>query len=178
MLIIRLARHGRKKAPFYHLVVAEKAKAVQKKYVARIGYYNPLANEGKGELVFDQEKITLYVNNGAQMSQTAARLLSKAGCKEAGKFVVARVTKPKKEEPKPEPEEAPAPAAEEAPAEEAEAAPAEEPAKEEAPADETPAEEPAKEEAAEETKEDAPAEESEEKPAEEEKPADEDKKSE
>ena len=86
MLIIRLARHGRKKSPFYHLVVAEKARAVQKKYVERIGHYNPLADGGKGELVFDQEKVAFYIGNGAQMSQTAARLLSKAGCKEAGNF--------------------------------------------------------------------------------------------
>lgn len=120
MLIIRLARHGRKKAPFYHIVVAEKARAVQKKFVARLGHYNPLANGGDGELVFDAEKIAFYIKNGAQMSQTAARLLSKAGVKEAGAFIEQRATKPKKEEPKPEEEETPAeePAKEEAPAEE------------------------------------------------------------
>mgnify|MGYP000542485819 CR=1 FL=1 len=128
MLIIRLARHGRKKSPFYHLVVAEKARAVQKKYVERIGHYNPLADGGKGELVFDQEKVAFYIGNGAQMSQTAARLLSKAGCKEAGNFIVARATKPKKEAPKPEVTEAPeeAPAAEATPEEKPAAAPAEE----------------------------------------------------
>lgn len=146
MLIIRLARHGRKKTPFYHLVVAEKARAVQKKYIARIGHYNPLANEGKGELEFDQEKVEFYIKNGAQMSQTAARLLSKAGCKAAGEFIVARASKPKKEEPKPEVEETPEPAKEEAPAEEnPEEAKADEPAKEEAPAEESKEETPAEE---------------------------------
>ena len=53
MLVIRLARHGRKKVPFYHLVVAEKARPVKKRFVAQLGYYNPLHDGGKGELVFD-----------------------------------------------------------------------------------------------------------------------------
>ena len=120
MLIIRLARHGRKKTPFYHIVVAEKARAVQKKFVAKLGFYNPLADAGEGQLEFDQEKVEFYIKNGAQMSQTAARLLAKAGVKDAEKFIEKRFTKPKKEEPKPEAKEEPkeAPAKEETTAEE------------------------------------------------------------
>lgn len=107
MLIIRLTRQGRSKLPFYHLVVAEKSRAVQKRFVAKLGYYNPLHEGGKGEVVFDQEKTAFYIKNGAQMSQSAARLLSKAGLKDAGKFIKARASKPKKEAPAPK-EEAPA----------------------------------------------------------------------
>ncbi|HEY5713918.1 MAG TPA: 30S ribosomal protein S16 [Candidatus Gracilibacteria bacterium] len=102
MLVIRLARHGRKKIAFYHLVVAEKSQPVKKKFIAKLGYYDPLANEGKGSLVFDEALAEKYIDNGAQVSQTAARLLTKSGFKKAGKFVQARVSKPKKEAPKPE----------------------------------------------------------------------------
>lgn len=127
MLIIRFARIGRKKQAFFKLVVAEKARAVQKKSIAQLGYFNPHADGGKGEFVFDQEKVETYIKNGAQLSQTVARMLVKHGVKAAGKFVKARATKPKKEAPAPEP------AAAEAPAEEA--APAGETATEEKPAE-------------------------------------------
>lgn len=109
MLIIRLARRGRTNSPFYDIVVAEKSRPVQKKFITKLGYYNPLADKGAGELIYDKDLTVKYIKNGAQMSQATARLLTKDGLKEAGKFVVARVSKPKKEAPKPEPvEEAPA----------------------------------------------------------------------
>ncbi len=97
MLVIRFARRGRNKQAFFHLVVAEKAKAVQKKIIEKLGFLNPHSEGGKGEFVFDAKKVNEYIANGAQLSQRAARELSKAGVKEAGKFVKARPTKPKKE---------------------------------------------------------------------------------
>ncbi|MDH3324489.1 MAG: 30S ribosomal protein S16 [Candidatus Peregrinibacteria bacterium] len=108
MLIIRFARRGRKKQAFFDLVVTEKSRAAQKKPVEKLGYLNPHTDGGKGELVFDADKTKKYIVNGAQMSQSAARLLVKNGIKEAGKFIEERQTKPKKEAPKPEVEEAPA----------------------------------------------------------------------
>ncbi len=105
MLKIRLARRGRKKQAFYDIVVAEKSRAVKKRYITKLGYYNPLTDSGKGELVIDKEAVLKYIKNGAKPSQTAARLLVKNGIKEAGKFIKQRVSKPKKEEPKPEPKE-------------------------------------------------------------------------
>lgn len=120
MLIIRFARRGRKKQAFFDLVVAEKSRPVKKKFVNKLGYYNPLTEGGKGELVFDKDQVEKYINNGAQVSQSAARLLAKNGCELAGKFIEQRASKPQKTEaPKEEP------AAEEAPAEEAEEAKAE-----------------------------------------------------
>ncbi|MBT3349460.1 30S ribosomal protein S16 [bacterium] len=122
MLVIRFSRIGRKKQAFFKLVVAEKARAVQKKITKDLGYFNPLSDGGKGEFVFDADSIKKYIANGAQLSQTAARMLTKNGVKEAEKFIEKRTTKPKKEK-------APAPAPETAPVAEA------------APAEETPAEE-------------------------------------
>lgn len=117
MLVIRFVRSGRKNQAFFKLVVAEKAQAVQKKFIEKLGYLNPHTDGGEGEFVYDKERVLHFIKNGAQMSQTAARKLSKDGLQEAGKFIEQRASKPKKEEPKPEVEEV----AEEAPAEEAKA---------------------------------------------------------
>ena len=123
MLVIRFARFGRKKSAFFKLVVAEKARAVQKKPVAELGWFNPHTDGGKGEFKFDAEAVKKYIANGAQVSQAVARKLVKEGIKEAGKFIKQRATKPKKEAPKEEPkEEAPAEEPAEAPTEEAPAA--------------------------------------------------------
>ncbi len=116
MIIIRFARHGRKKQAFFKIVAAEKARAVKKKCIAELGFYNPLADEGKGICKVDAAAVKKYIANGAQVSQSAARLLVKNGINEAEKFIIARPTKPKKEAPKPEapvkeettPEETPA----------------------------------------------------------------------
>lgn len=97
MLTLRFARHGRKKQAFFKLVAAESACAVQKKIVKELGYYNPLAEGGKGVFTFDAEAVKKYLSNGAQASETAARLLAKNGVKEAEKFVKKRVMKPRKE---------------------------------------------------------------------------------
>ena len=128
MLIIRFARRGRKGQAFFDLVVAEKSKPVQKKFISKLGYFNPRTEGGKGEFVFDKDQVEKYIGNGAQVSQSAARLLAKNGCELAGKFVEQRASKPQKTSAPTEApvvEEAPAaeaaPAAEEVPAEEAKA---------------------------------------------------------
>ena len=98
MLVIRLARLGKKKQAFYRLVAAEKSRAVQKKYVTSLGYYNPRTENGKGEFVFDTKKVETYLKNGAQPSQTVARLLVKNGVKIAEKFIKQRKMVEKKVE--------------------------------------------------------------------------------
>jgi small subunit ribosomal protein S16 len=114
MLVVRLARRGRTKQPFYDIVVAEKARAVQKKYVKKLGYYNPLTENGKGQIVVDNALAEKFISNGAKPSQTVARLLSQHGIKAAEKYIEKRVTKPKKEpkEPEKKQEEPPVKAAE------------------------------------------------------------------
>jgi small subunit ribosomal protein S16 len=129
MLIIRFARRGRKGQAFFDLVVAEKSRPLQKKFVSKLGFFNPRTEGGKGEFVFDKEAVEKQIANGAQVSQSAARLLVKNGCEKAGKFVEQRASKPQKTEaPKEEPVVEAAPVVEEPVAEEAPAA--EEPAKE------------------------------------------------
>lgn len=160
MLVIRLQRAGRKKSPFYRIVVAEKSAPVKGRYVERVGYYNPMSDPK--EVVLEKEKIVTWIQKGAQPSETMARLLAKEGIKEAEKFVKARLQKPSKKEleakQKAEEEAAAKKAAEEEAKAAAEAAAAEKESAEESP--EAPAEKPeegAKEEAVETPAEEAPA---------------------
>jgi len=102
MLVIRLSRKGTNKRAFFDIVVAEKSRAVKKKFITKLGYYNPLSESGKGELVIDANEAKRYLKNGAQPSQTVARLLNRDGIKEFEKFIIKRASKPKKEAPKAE----------------------------------------------------------------------------
>lgn len=118
MLIIRFARRGRKGQVFFDLVVAEKSRSVQKKFISKLGYFNPRTENGKGEFIFEKEAVEKYIINGAQVSQSVARLLVKNGCEMAGKFVTQRGSKPQKTA-APKETEAPASKGEEVPTEEA-----------------------------------------------------------
>ena len=92
MLVIRLSRAGRKKMPFYHIVVAEKQRAVKKQFVEELGYYDPLFDGGKGKIVVNVERCKERILQGCQPSETAARMLVKNGVEEASKYVPVRKT--------------------------------------------------------------------------------------
>jgi len=94
VLKIRLQRKGRRNRPFYRIVVAEKARAVQGRFLEIVGHYDPI----KKDLVLKTDRIEYYISNGAQPSQTVARLAIKQGMKNLEKFLDKRVTKPTKEE--------------------------------------------------------------------------------
>jgi len=74
---IRLARHGRKSRPFYHIVVADSRAPRDGKYIERIGSYNPNTNPATINLDFD--KALTWLNNGAQPTDTARAILSYEG---------------------------------------------------------------------------------------------------
>jgi small subunit ribosomal protein S16 len=73
MLMIRLARFGAKKKPTYRLVVIEKDRARDSRAVEIVGHYNPVAKEKVVSLKHD--RIRHWLENGAQPSDTVARLL-------------------------------------------------------------------------------------------------------
>ena len=73
MLMIRLARFGAKKKPFYRIVVIEKERARNGRNLEVVGHYNPLANPAAVEL--NRERIDYWTKNGAQVSDTVARLI-------------------------------------------------------------------------------------------------------
>lgn len=73
MLMIRLARFGAKKKPTYRLVVIEKDRARNSRAVEVVGHYNPVADPKQVHLKYD--RIGHWQKNGAQLSETVARLL-------------------------------------------------------------------------------------------------------
>ena len=73
MLMIRLARFGAKKKPFYRVVVIEKERARDSRNLEVVGNYNPMTTPETVNLVHD--RIDHWVKNGAQLSETVARLL-------------------------------------------------------------------------------------------------------
>ncbi len=75
MLRIRLSRHGRKKDPHYRVVVAEKHKAREGRFVEIVGYYNPALKPVR--LNLDLDRIEHWVKQGAQPSQTVRVLINK-----------------------------------------------------------------------------------------------------
>jgi small subunit ribosomal protein S16 len=73
MLMIRLARFGAKKKPTYRVVVIEKERARDSRAVEVVGTYNPVAQPAAVNL--NHERIAHWIKNGAQPSDTVARLL-------------------------------------------------------------------------------------------------------
>lgn len=78
---IRLARHGRKKAPFYRLVVADSRSPRDGRFIEQLGIYNPMTTPS--EISIDVEKAVKWLKDGAIPSDTARGLLKKAGAWEA-----------------------------------------------------------------------------------------------
>jgi len=79
MVVIRLARGGAKKRPFYSLVVTDSRNRRDGSFVERVGFYNPCAAEGEEKLRVDMERLQFWQTKGAQVSDTVARLVRQAG---------------------------------------------------------------------------------------------------
>lgn len=76
MVKIRLQRVGKKKAPFYHIVVADSRSPRDGKIVEKIGTYNPMTDPATIEL--DNEKVAQWIKNGAKPTDTVKALIEKA----------------------------------------------------------------------------------------------------
>ena len=74
---IRLARHGRKGRPFYHVVIADSRAPRDGRYIEKVGTYDPNTNPAAINLNFDRALYWLMV--GAQPTDTAKRILSYKG---------------------------------------------------------------------------------------------------
>ncbi len=77
MVKIRLRRTGAKKAPAYRIVVADSRSPRDGRFIETIGIYNPLTEPTTLQVKAD--RATYWLDNGAQASDTCARLLTKAG---------------------------------------------------------------------------------------------------
>lgn len=74
---IRLMRMGAKKRPFYRVVVADSRVPRDGKYIEILGTYNPLLD--KDNIKIEEEKALKWLKNGAEPTDTAKDVLSKAG---------------------------------------------------------------------------------------------------
>ena len=76
MVKIRLQREGKKKAPFYHIVVADSKSPRDGKIIEQIGTYDPMTNPSK--VVLNKEKLEQWIINGAQPTDTVKALIKNA----------------------------------------------------------------------------------------------------
>ncbi len=79
MVKIRLQREGKKKAPFYHIVVADSRSPRDGKIIEQIGTYDPMTEPST--IVLDQEKVAQWIKNGAKPTDTVKKLIEKASNK-------------------------------------------------------------------------------------------------
>jgi small subunit ribosomal protein S16 len=83
MVVIRLARGGAKKRPFYNMVVADSRNRRDGRFVERVGYYNPVASASEQGLTVNVERLAYWQSNGAQLSPTVARLVKQFNARAA-----------------------------------------------------------------------------------------------
>jgi small subunit ribosomal protein S16 len=75
MVIIRLARGGTTKRPFYHVVVTDRRSPRDGRYIERVGFFNPIAAGGEDRLRVDLGRVDHWLGRGAQQSERVADLL-------------------------------------------------------------------------------------------------------
>jgi len=75
MTVIRLTRMGRKKRPFYRVVVTDSRKRRDGGWIESIGYYNPLKETR--EIKVDEERLNYWLSVGAQMSDRVKKITGK-----------------------------------------------------------------------------------------------------
>ena len=76
MVKIRLQRQGKKKAPFYHIVVDDSRSKRDGKIIEQLGTFDPMTDPTT--VVLDKEKVEKWIKNGAKPTETVKRLIDKA----------------------------------------------------------------------------------------------------
>lgn len=79
MVVIRLARGGAKKRPFFNVVVTDSRNPRDGRFVERVGFYDPKAPEGREALRIEMDRLMFWKGKGAQLSDTVARLVKQYG---------------------------------------------------------------------------------------------------
>ncbi|MBE7566482.1 30S ribosomal protein S16 [Acidithiobacillus thiooxidans] len=82
MVVIRMARGGAKKRPFYHIVVTDSRNRRDGRFIERLGFYNPIG--ATAELRIDKERAAYWLSQGAQPSDTVASFFKKEGVSKTG----------------------------------------------------------------------------------------------
>ena len=79
MVVIRLARGGAKKRPFYNIVATSSRSARDGRFIERVGFYNPVAAEGEVKFRIAADRVGYWRGVGAQLSPTVERLVKQFG---------------------------------------------------------------------------------------------------
>jgi len=79
MVKIRLARGGKKKKPYYRVVVADQRSKRDGRYLEHIGFYNPMVSENRFEI--DQERLKYWISVGAQPTDRIHKLMKQTKTK-------------------------------------------------------------------------------------------------
>jgi len=83
MVVIRLARGGAKKRPFYNVVVSDSRNRRDGRFIERLGFYNPVGKEGQENLRLALDRVKYWQDKGAQASEVVARLIKEYAAKTA-----------------------------------------------------------------------------------------------
>jgi len=75
MVKIRLARGGAKKKPFYSIVATDSRKRRDSGYIERIGYFNPVARGQEVRLQLEEDRLSYWISQGAQISDRVKQLV-------------------------------------------------------------------------------------------------------
>ena len=111
-VVIRMARAGTKKRPFYHVVVADSRSPRDGRFIERLGYFNPLLpKDNKERLKLDLDKVKSWIAKGALPSDRVMRFLDDAGIMKRPKRNNPEKAVPRKERKAKAEEAAKAPAA-------------------------------------------------------------------
>ena len=78
MVVIRLARGGAKKRPFYNVVVTDSRNRRDGRFIERVGFYNPVASAREVGLRIAHERVAYWRQHGAKLSDTVQMLVDRA----------------------------------------------------------------------------------------------------
>jgi small subunit ribosomal protein S16 len=84
MVVIRLARGGAKKRPFFNVVVADRRDPRDGRFIERLGFYDPKAPAGRESLRISLDRLSHWQGKGAKLSDTVARLVKQFGSAQIG----------------------------------------------------------------------------------------------
>jgi small subunit ribosomal protein S16 len=89
MVVIRLARGGAKKRPFYNVVVTDSRSRRDGRFIERVGYYNPVAAAHEEGLRIAHDRVDYWQQRGAKLSDTVRMLVARSAAKAAPTAAVA-----------------------------------------------------------------------------------------
>jgi small subunit ribosomal protein S16 len=94
MVVIRLARGGAKKRPFYNLVVTDSRNRRDGRFIERVGFYNPVAASHEEGLRVEHDRVDYWQQRGAKLSDTVAMLVKRAVEKQTAAAPAGQATAP------------------------------------------------------------------------------------